>query len=111
MKDDTTSQQPASNNTKTQTANNSTTSTNSSTINNNPSVKSSESTNTNSANSNTAKASTNGENTIVYCVPKSDVYHLSKSDPTLKNSKNIYEITLKEAKAKGMHQSKSKADN
>ena len=111
VKEDTNSQQPASNDTKTQTANNSATSTNSSTVNNNPSVKSSESTNTNSATSNAYTANTGDENTIVYCVPQSDVYHLSKSDPTLKKSKNIYEITLKEAKAKGMHQSKSKADN
>ena len=99
VKEDAKSQQPASNDTKKQTSNNSSASTNSSTENNNPSVKSTESTNT------------SDENTIVYYVPKSDVYHLSKSDPTLKNSKNIYEITLKEAKAKGMHQSKSKADN
>jgi cytoskeletal protein RodZ len=111
VKDDTKSQQPASNDTKTQTANNSAASTNSSTVNNNASVKSAESTNTNSANSNSTTANTSDENTIVYCVPKSNVYHLSKSDSTLKKSKNIYEITLKEAKAKGMHQSDSKADN
>ena len=99
VKDDTKSEQPASNDTKTQTGNNSDASTNASAANNNTSVKSSES------------ANTGDENTIVYCVPKSSVYHLSKSDPTLNKSKNIYEITLKEAKAKGMHQSKSKADN
>jgi len=111
VKEDTNSQQPASNDTKAQTANNSDASTNSSTVNNNTSVKSSENINTNSATNNAATANTGDENTIVYCVPKSNVYHLSKSDSTLKKSKNIYEITLKEAKAKGMHQSDSKADN
>ncbi|EKQ54564.1 MULTISPECIES: hypothetical protein [unclassified Clostridium] len=93
------SQPPTSNDTKVQAANTDT------------SVKSSENTSTNSSTNNATTANTNDENTIVYCVPKSDVYHLSKDDPTLKKSKNIYEITLKEAKARGMQQSKSKADN
>ena len=48
---------------------------------------------------------------IVYYVTGSNVYHLSKSDPTLRRSKYIHEMTLKEAKANGMHQSASKADN
>lgn len=78
---------------------------------NNNSVNSSDSTSTNSTTNNTTETSTGDENTIVYYVPNSNVYHLSKSDSTLKKSKTIYEITLKEAKAKGMHQSRSKADN
>lgn len=52
----------------------------------------------------------NEDNTIVYYVPGSKVYHLSKSDTTLRRSKNIQSMTLKEAKANGMHQSESKAD-
>lgn len=50
------------------------------------------------------------DNIIVYYVEGSNVYHLSKSDSTLRKSKNILEMTLKEAKEKGMHQSNSKAD-
>lgn len=50
------------------------------------------------------------DSTIVYYVPGSNVYHLSESDGTLKRSKNIQSMTLKEAKAQGMHQSQSKAD-
>lgn len=111
VKEDTKSQQTASDNTKTDAANNSNTSTNSSTANDNTPAKSSESTNVDSPVINNMPATANHENTIVYFVPKSDVYHLSKDDPTLRKSKNIYEITLKEAKARGMHQSKSKADN
>jgi hypothetical protein len=76
------------------------------------SAKSFENTNTSSANTNNdTSANTGNENTIVYYVPGSNVYHLSKSDGTLSRSNNIQEITLKEAKARGMHQSKSKADN
>lgn len=54
--------------------------------------------------------SNSDDSTIVYCVPGSKVYHLSKSDGTLKRSKNIQSMTLKEAKAAGMKQSASKAD-
>ncbi|AGK97699.1 hypothetical protein [Clostridium pasteurianum] len=50
------------------------------------------------------------DSTIVYYVPGSKVYHLSKSDGTLSRSKNIQSMTLKEALAQGMHQSQSKAD-
>jgi cytoskeletal protein RodZ len=50
------------------------------------------------------------DSTIVYYVSGSKVYHLSKSDGTLSRSKNIQSMTLKEAQAQGMHQSKSKAD-
>lgn len=76
------------------------------------STKSSGSISASSASTNNATSANSGdENTIVYYVPGSNVYHLSKSDGTLSRSKNIQEITLKEAKAKGMHQSKSKADS
>ncbi|WP_053075349.1 hypothetical protein [Clostridium carboxidivorans] len=54
--------------------------------------------------------SNSDDSTIVYYVPGSKVYHLSKSDGTLKRSKNIQSMTLKEAKAAGMKQSASKAD-
>lgn len=54
--------------------------------------------------------SNSDDNTIVYYVPGSKVYHLSKSDGTLRKSKNIQSMTLKEAKANGMRQSGSKAD-
>lgn len=58
------------------------------------------------------KGSTNSDdNTIVYYVSGSKVYHLSKTDSTLRKSKNILSMTLKEALEKGMHQSRSKADN
>jgi hypothetical protein len=50
------------------------------------------------------------DSTIVYYVPGSKVYHLSESDGTLSRSKTILSMTLKEAKEKGMHQSRSKAD-
>ncbi|WP_315072505.1 hypothetical protein [uncultured Clostridium sp.] len=75
------------------------------------STKSSGNTSSTSSNNNTTSANNGDENTIVYYVPGSNVYHLSKSDGTLSRSKNIQEITLKDAKAKGMQQSKSKADN
>ncbi len=84
----------------------------STTTNSDNSTKSSGSISTSSASTNNATSANSGdENTIVYYVPGSNVYHLSKSDGTLSRSKNIQEITLKEAKAKGMHQSKSKADS
>lgn len=57
-----------------------------------------------------APSVSNDDSTIVYYVPGSKVYHLSKSDGTLSRSKNIQSMTLKEAKAQGMHQSESKAD-
>jgi hypothetical protein len=47
-------------------------------------------------------------NPIVYYVKGSKVYHLSKTDTALKNSKNVLSTTLKQAKAAGMHQSTSK---
>jgi hypothetical protein len=84
----------------------------STTSNSNNSTKSSGYTSTSSSSTNNATSANSGdENTVVYYVPGSNVYHLSKSDGTLSRSKNIQEITLKEAKAKGMHQSKSKADS
>ena len=66
--------------------------------------------NTTSQSSSTKKqaSSTTNSNPIVYYVKGSKVYHLSKTDTALKNSKNILSTTLKQAKAAGMHQSTSK---
>ena len=55
-------------------------------------------------------AASNDASITVYYVPNSKVYHLSKTDPTLKKSKDIRSMKLAEAKANGMHQSASKAD-
>lgn len=54
-------------------------------------------------------STTTNSNPIVYYVKGSKVYHLSKTDTALKNSKNILSTTLKKAKAAGMHQSTSNA--
>lgn len=58
----------------------------------------------------TSQNSNSDDNTIVYYVPGRNVYHLSRNDTTLRRSKNIQSMTLKEAKAAGMRQSGSKAD-
>lgn len=63
-----------------------------------------------SGNDNTSIQTSDDDNTIVYYVPGSKVYHLSRNDSTLRRSKNIQTMTLKEAQEKGMHQSRSKAD-
>lgn len=97
--------QPATTDNSTATASSSTTASNDN------SAKSSGSANTNSIATNNTSTNSGDENTIVYYVPGSNVYHLSKNDTTLRKSKNIQEITLKDALARGMHQSKSKADN
>ena len=115
IKEDTQSEQPTSTNDKTQSVDTSTISADStkdnSTTTTDNSTKSSDSVSSNSTTNSTPVANSNDENIIVYYVPNSKVYHLSKTDSTLKKSKNILQMTLKEAKADGMHQSNSKADN
>lgn len=63
-----------------------------------------------SSKSGSTSSTSNKNQTIVYYVPGSKVYHLSKSDSTLRRSKTILSMTLAEAESKGMHQSKSTFD-
>ena len=89
------------------------TSTNNSTNNqsqNNTIQPSSQSSNSTIQSQDTSQNSNSDDNTIVYYVPGRNVYHLSRNDTTLRRSKNVQSMTLKEAKAEGMRQSGSKAD-